>query len=379
MKHLVVVLTLGLLVAGCSTNPRAIEPNELERFDAEYSVEREWRSRAGRGVRKENLVLRPAVIQQQVFAGDTDGRIYAFERDSGKRLWRKTTDDRVSAGFYAGFGVVLYGTREGHAVARSIDDGSELWRTPLSSEILAMPTASADRAFFLSQDGRLNALSLTTGEPLWQFEAQLPILRLRSQTQPQVQGNRVYLGLPGGRLLALDVRNGVPIWDQRIAEPQGRSELDRIVDVGPNLILQAGGVFAVTFQGQAVVADDTDGRIYWAREMSSATPISAQQGVLFVADDTANVRALDMRSGQTLWQQDALYGRRLTGTSVADGTVLVGDFEGYLHWLDASDGTLVARRRHDRKGFAGNPVSFDDTFYVLGNRGRLSAYRLTPR
>lgn len=147
-----------------------------------------------------------------------------------------------------------------------------------------------------------------------------------------------------------------------------------------NLIVEGGGVFAVTFQGRISVMDQDNGRQYWDKDMSSALNISTSgSGSLFVADDVGVVRAVDQRGGTVLWKQDGLYGRRLTGTAFQDGLVAVGDYEGYIHWLNADDGSIVARKRHDGDGFAGTPVSYDDILYVLGYDGKLSAYQLTPR
>jgi outer membrane protein assembly factor BamB len=145
------------------------------------------------------------------------------------------------------------------------------------------------------------------------------------------------------------------------------------------LIVEGGGVFAVAFQGKVGVADQVNGRQYWAKEMSSAQVISASGGRLFVADDNGVVWSVDQRTGSIIWKQDKLYGRRLTGTAVQGELVAVGDFEGYLHWMNTDDGTLLARKRHDRDGFAGTPVSFDDTLYVLSYDGKLAAYGLRQK
>lgn len=375
-RFLLPVLLAGTMLAGCSSNPNAIEPNDLPDFKASYKVKRLWKEGVGDGIEDSQLTLRPAVTAQQVVAGDVFGRVYAISREKGKRQWKVKTGDRIAGGFYAGYGQVLYGTREGMAVALSAETGETLWRTPLSGEALAIPTSDGSVAIFQTQDGHVTALNADSGQQLWDYETPVPTLTLRGLAQPTIANGKVYAGFANAKLAALDLQTGAPVWEQRIAEPTGRSELDRLVDIDGNLIVEGGGVFAAAFQGKVAVADQENGRPYWAKDMSSAQVISVSgDGHLFVADDKGVVRAVDQRSGSVLWQQDKLYGRRLTGTAYQDGLVVIGDYEGYLHWLDGDDGSIVARKRHDRDGFAGTPVSYEDVLYVLSYDGKLAAYR----
>lgn len=381
MKNLLLPLLLtSLVLVGCSSNPNAIEPNDLPDFKASYKVKRLWSKGMGDGLEDSQLTLRPAVTSQQVVAGDVNGNVYAVQRETGKRLWRAKTGDRIAGAFYAGYGMVLYGTREGMAVSLDAETGETRWRTQLTGEALAIPTSDGSLAIFQTQDGHVTALDAESGEQRWDYETPPPTLTLRGLAQPVIAGDKVYAGFANAKVAALDLASGSPIWEKRIAEAAGRSELDRLVDVDGSLVVEGGGVFAVSFQGKVGVLDQDTGRQYWDKAMSSATAISTSgAGSLFVADDVAVVRAVDQRGGTVLWQQDKFYGRRLTGTAYQDGLVAVGDFEGYIHWLNADDGSIVARKRHDGDGFAGTPVAYGDVLYVLGFDGKLSAYRLVPR
>ncbi len=368
---------LGLVaLAGCSSNPNAIEPNPLPEFEARYDVDRLWRSGAGDGVDETAMTLSPAVTQQQVFAADVHGRVYAFERENGKRQWRSKTEDRISGGLYAGYGQVLYGTREGEVVALDSDNGEQLWRTGVSSEVLAAPTSNGALVVAQTIDGHVLGLDGGTGEQIWDYETTVPNLTLLGGAQPVIVNGRVYAGFASGKVTALEADTGAPLWERRVAEPTGRSELDRLVDVNANLLVENGGVFTATFQGQLSVLDWENGRPYWSKDISSHQPISSRLGTLFVADEEGLVRAAEQRSGSFLWQQDKLYGRRLTGTAAQGDLVAVGDFEGYLHWMDADTGKLVARYRHDRDGFASTPIVVDDVLYALSADGKLAAYRI---
>ena len=62
----------------------------------------------------------------------------------------------------------------------------------------------------------------------------------------------VYTGFASGKVTALRAENGEPIWEQRVMLPEGRSELERIVDVDSTPLIAGGALFAVAYQGRAV-------------------------------------------------------------------------------------------------------------------------------
>ena len=57
------------------------------------------------------------------------------------------------------------------------------------------------------------------------------------------------------------------------------------------------------------------------------------------------VWALNRYNGSTLWRQDKLLRRRLTAPEAYEGYIVVGDYDGFLHWLNREDGKIVARKQ----------------------------------
>jgi outer membrane protein assembly factor BamB len=373
------LLVLVALLAACSNKPKEIEPTPLMRFDAEFRVERDWHRHVGFGTLRRPLQLNPAATESFLYVVDLEGRVRALDRRSGRTVWRQRTGLRISTGVQAGYGRLLFGTRDGEAVALSSEDGRELWRTRLSGELLSRPATDGERVIFQSQDGRVVSLSLETGEPQWSFEAPVPVLSMRGTAEPLMAGNRVFTGTASGRVIALELATGVPVWERRVAEPTGRSELDRLVDINSNLILSNGGLFVSTFQGRLAVLDEDSGRIYWDQEMSNVAPMASLAGMLFVADHQGVVWAIDQRTGNPVWKQEGLIARRLVGATTHAGLVVVGDRAGYLHWLDPQTGNFVARRRHDPDGFAAVPLVHGDVLYAVSADGEVAAYRLKAR
>ena len=61
-----------------------------------------------------------------------------------------------------------------------------------------------------------------------------------------------------------------------------------------------------------------------------------------------------------------------------DVHVVVGDFEGYVHWLDVNSGQLAARLRADNSAIVGAPLVVGDVVVVQTDDGVLIAFRLDP-
>jgi outer membrane protein assembly factor BamB len=97
---------------------------------------------------------------------------------------------------------------------------------------------------------------------------------------------------------------------------------------------------------------------------------------LYVVDDASHVWALSKSAnGSTVWVQDKLHARPVSGVSYLKDSVLIGDFEGYLHALDSSDGRFIARKKLG-SGINVAPIVVDDVAYVLSSNGILSAIKL---
>ncbi len=99
--------------------------------------------------------------------------------------------------------------------------------------------------------------------------------------------------------------------------------------------------------------------------------MTSDGGRLFVVTDSDHVVAVDARSGTELWTNDQLQHRLLTAPVIIDGYVVVGDSEGYLHWIDRSSGEFVAQQLVDDSGFAVSPLALDDGYLLISRDGKI--------
>ena len=76
---------------------------------------------------------------------------------------------------------------------------------------------------------------------------------------------------------------------------------------------------------------------------------------------------------------DALRRRDITAPTPYQNAVVVGDFEGYLHWLATEDGSMLARTRVDGSRVSGQPLVVGDVLYAQSDGGSLTAFGINRR
>lgn len=374
MKRLLVTVALPALLLACSSSGPVREPAELTRIEGPALKPRiVWDESPGEGSGELHSRLRLAAEADMVVTADVEGGVYALNPKTGRKLWRTDTDARLIAGPTLAGSLVLLGTLDAEVIALKREDGTQAWRARVSSEVLAPPVREGGVVVARCGDGKLFGLSADTGVRLWSFDRAQPQLTLRGQSAPMIQDETVYAGLDNGRMVALRLETGETVWEQIVAAPEGRNDLDRIVDIDADPLVFGDGVYAVSFGGELAAVGLTEGRVAWRRPVKSYSGVALLGALLAVTDEEGVVWALDAQTGAAAWKQEGLKYRKLSPPATADGYFVVGDFEGYLHWLSPQDGRIVARVRAVDDAVAAAPVLHDGLLYVLDAAGGVAA------
>ncbi|KIL04586.1 dehydrogenase [Stutzerimonas stutzeri] len=368
------LLAAAVFAAGCSSNSsKEPEPAELVKFDAEIQLDKVWSRSIGDGQGDTYNLLVPAVYGEQIYAADVDGLVVSMDRTTGKVNWKQDLDVSISGAVGAGYGLVLVGTLSGDVIALDVSTGEERWRSKVSSEVLSAPAINGDIVLVQTQDDRLIALEMDNGAQRWSYESAPAVLTLRGTGAPLLTNQLAIAGLSTGKVIALDTRRGLPVWEQRVAIPQGRSELERVVDIDGGLLLSGGTLYVGTYQGRAAALDVESGRVLWQRDASTYSGVALGYGSVYLSLADGTVESVDERSTTALWRNESLARRQLSAPAVFSSYVVVGDKEGYIHLLSQVDGRFVARERIDSNGVRARPVVDGDWLYVYGNGGKLVA------
>ena len=218
-----------------------------------------------------------------------------------------------------------------------------------------------------------------TGKELWSVEQQVPRLSLRGTATPIIANQAAISGFDNGKVMAVSLSTGDTVWDTALASPHGRTELDRLVDVDSAVHAVGENVFATGFQGRTAMLALDSGQIWWAHDMSSYRGLAVDADNLYVTQADGIVVALRQRDGSELWRTQKLKLRRLSTPVLTSTAVVVADFQGYVHWLDKTNGELVARERVSKERISNSPVAIGDTVVVMTDSGKMAAYRASPR
>jgi outer membrane protein assembly factor BamB len=319
-----------------------------------------------------NLVAE--VRDGRVLVADREGLVEARDAATGKVLWKVETDLPLSAGPAAGEAILVVGTSDAELVGLDLSSGEEKWRQRASSEVLALPRVWGGTAVAHSIDGSLIALDADSGEQRWVYQLPVPTLTLRGSSAPVIGGSGLVIsGFASGKLVALDMDTGRLVWETSVTAPSGRSELERMVDISADPVLYDGVLYVGTYQGDLAAVAEITGAVLWRRDLSCYAGLSVDWRRVYVTDSNDVVWAIDPRSGAALWKQDRMQRRRLSGPALVDDYVVVGDYEGYLHWLSKDDGEFVARTRVGSAPISTKPRVVDDIVYVYGDDGDLAA------
>ena len=379
MRALLLLLTT-LLLTGCSLfgdDEEPVEPPaELTDFDPTVKVRRAWNVGFGGGADGLLLGLTPATDGGRIYAGAHSGRVIVVDAATGDPVWSEKTGRELSAGPAVGQGLVVFGTSDGEVLALSDQDGSVVWSHLVSGEVLATPAIARDRVIIRSVDGRLRALRADDGAELWNVEQQVPRLTLRGNGAPQIDGDIVVAGFDNGRIAAYELEDGDVRWENIVAPSSGRTEIERLADVDASIRIMDQDIYAVSYRGRTASLALESGRILWSQDVSSYQGLSADWTNVFVTTDLSHVVSMSRASGSVVWEQDVLRLRSLTTPVPFANTVVAGDFEGYLHFLDVNSGQLVGRVRADKSAIVGTPVVVGDVVVVQTDDDHLVGFRI---
>ena len=370
---LIALLLLGTALGGCSsTGP---QPAKLVDFKATAKLSVAWKVAVGDAGR---YIFTPAIFEGSVFVASNRGDLLRLNASNGKTIWRVDTKAPLSGGVGVGENMVLVGTSKGSVLAYDLQ-GKPLWQSRVSSEVLSAPQAAGEFVVVRSGDSRIFGLDSRDGTRRWEYQTTPPALTLRANPGVIIVEGFVIAGMPAGKLVVLNITNGGLVWETVVAAPKGDNELERITDIAGPPLVETNRVCAATFQGPAACYETLKGGQLWARPASSVGSLAADDLSVYMSEDTGTVVALDRNTGTSVWKQDKLSYRNLSAPLATKDYVVVGDFEGQVHFLKFEDGSFAARLATDGGSISAAPKLIGDKVLVQTRKGSIYAIAIKKK
>ncbi len=373
------ILILCALSQGCSKlddymlgKDNTPKPKELKQVKDKIKVEQNWTAAAGKSSKnKEYLRLKPVVQRGVIYTADASGLVQAINKHNGEAKWTTEVKHGLVSGPAVASGYVAVGTNNSSLVVLNQSNGKKLWQKKVTGEILSPPTIMAKKVIVKTIDGRVYAFNAADGKQLWMAEHGSPSLVLKASSSPVALGHLILIGFSDGKLDALDRETGRVMWQRSIAYASGSSDVERLVDIDADPIVENNVVYLASYQGYIGALSLADGQFIWRKPGSVYKNMVLSGNTLYITDSHDVLWSIDKRNGQVNWKQTGLKARGLTEPALIKNDLVVGDKTGYLHFVDAQTGEIIARSKVSG-GVSISPSVVGRKLYVLTDNGMLN-------
>jgi outer membrane protein assembly factor BamB len=365
-------MTVLAMAACSSTKDERRVPTPLADFKPVLNIQQAWKASVGKGGR---YLFSPIAVGDAVYAAGVNGAVAKIDAKTGQDVWRTKVGTDLTAGVGSDGTLTAVGAEKGGVYVLGAD-GKLLWKALAQGEIISPPLVGNGLVIVRTIDGAISAFNASTGELKWVYRNRAVPLNLRVSAGMTFAGNvAVLAGFPGGSLAAINLQTGDEYWEAPVSYPKGVTEVERINDVTGAPALIGAETCAVTFQGQIGCFDANSGRPLWQTAFSSASGVTQDDTVVAAPDDWSVMNTFDVQSGKKLWSNDKLKSRDLGVPFLLGPSVVVGDYQGYVHFLSRDDGSFVARLKTDGSRIASAPVMAGETLVVQTQDGDLYGFR----
>ncbi|WP_441366060.1 outer membrane protein assembly factor BamB [Acinetobacter lwoffii] len=368
------VLTLAL--AGCAGKTNKVpevKPNPLPKLTQAKTLVPVFSTSVASTDAADPLRLRLDADNGVVFAIDPKGEVSAFK--GKQRLWqKKVSKDNLSSGVEAAEGLVVVGNQKGQLFALDQQTGEQKWTAQLTGALLAPSLIHAGRVISVSNDGTVYAHEIATGAQVWTYNLPNVQFSLRGMAAPvALDARNVLIASSNAYIYALDALSGVPKLQRRVAVSDGRSDIQRLVDIDGEPVVAGQFVVTTSYQGQVTVLDLASQQVVWSEDASSIQRPEVVGNGVFVAQTDGKIKAFEITSGQLLWENDQLLNRKLSNPVMLGTDLVVGDLDGVLHLIDPRTGQITGRSK--TSGEVRSLRVIDNQLYVSTRKGALSIWQ----
>jgi outer membrane protein assembly factor BamB len=153
--------------------------------------------------------------------------------------------------------------------------------------------------------------------------------------------------------------------------------VERLVELVGRVSRVGDSVCARAFQAAVGCVNITRDRasVSWTQSANGSEGVHGDAETVYGTESNGNVLAWRRSDGARVWSSDRLKLRKLTSPLLLGRSVVIGDGEGWVHFLSRTDGAPLNRVSTDSSGIAAAPVVAADTLVVITRNGGVFGFR----
>ena len=372
------ILLCTLFIVSCGNKgrePVVPDPTPLTPIEEQLVLDMLWSIGAQETSDNPLFSLLPAVLNDVIYTASPNGIISALQVNNGSTIWELDLQRSISGGVGASDGMLAIVTDSGTLITIAAENGAIQWEVEVGRAILSPPLVYSGDVFVRTIDGNLLAFNGKDGGEFWKVEFDQPNILVRGEPQPVVAGDYVILGNAGNQLYGFDIAAGFIGWQFRIGERGPRAVTLSQIDRANLTPLAYNNIIYVAVPPQSLVGYEVvTGRTLWTNSLPTGNQLAVDLTAVYGFDSEGRVFALDRINGEKNWDLTDLLYRGITDIHVVKGAVVVADRQGYLHLLNATNGSLLGRYQSGEIVLPGGLRSTGSTLFVSYESGGLDVF-----
>jgi len=287
-----------------------IASHALQHPEASGRLERLWRTDIGRGASGDTqLLAQPVVADGRVFTLDVRAEARAFDAATGRQIWRRplaprNDDDGILGGGIAVAGGRLFVTTGfGFVIALDAATGEEVWRRTAGGPMRAAPTVLGERIYVVNIANQLTALAADDGRLLWSNTGIAETAGLLGGASPAADSDVVVAPFSSGEVAALRVENGRVVWTEALSAVRQTDPVSALAHIRGHPVIDRGRVFVVSHSGRMVAIDLRTGNRLWEQGIGGTNMPWVAGDFVYVVSSAGELVCLARADGRVRWVQ----------------------------------------------------------------------------
>jgi outer membrane protein assembly factor BamB len=376
-KTISVCLLVGFtsFLTGCGSKDNTLPPTPLTKYTPKIDIQKKWSNSIRPGSSSNAYIIGTAHTKNRLIAANINGKLKAINPISGDTLWSKSTKFKFSATPLLENKTIYIGTYNGYLTAFDAVNGTFKWKANIGSTILAQPSYSDNKVFVHSNNDFLTAVDATNGKVLWAYRDQIPTIVLQADSKPIISSDgNVIFGNDNGLLNTISADKGEKVWSYPVAVPTGANAVSRMVDITSTPLLDGDTIYVMPYSGKTKAIDLTSNQQMWQRDYQGYRDMAQDDLHIYLVTNKSKVVSLNKMTGRTYWVQKKLMGRMVSAPAILNGKYLVvGDFAGYVHFMDTETGELLGRTKITGSAINAAPAIYNNSAIVNTVNGKIAA------